>query len=179
MKRLLLLAGLALVGLLAVSASVRYYDLHRTIAVAIGTPVNSNVQAMESRELRVRQVRIPAQFIQHEYSPVLIGAWYYFLLLIGIVAAATYDVLDHAEPTAPISFQEVLSKAMTSGTYQGMLVSPIVFGFLRASITMSDFTLAMSILAFQNGFFWRSTFQRIRRSQTTEATAADSSGKVI
>jgi hypothetical protein len=171
MKRLLLLSTLAIVGLATVAASVRYYDLHRTMAVAI-IEGNPDLQALNSREFRVQQVLIPAQFIQHEYSPVLIGAWYYFLLLMGIVAAATYDVLDHAEPSAPISIREVLSKAMTPGTYQGMLVSPIVFGFLRASITMANFTLAMSILAFQNGFFWRSTFQRIRRSQTTEATPA-------
>jgi hypothetical protein len=165
MKRLLYLG----IGFAIVFFSIRFYDHNRSrvIGIRYQEPGVSYINPPPIQDVEV--TRLPPQY-KHEYVEFAVAAGYYLLMLLGMITATAYDALDKENPNKKVNFRRILARISTPGTYQGMLVSPIVFGMLRASLTTDDLTLTMALFAFQNGFFWRSTFTRLRPSSGAAAT---------
>ena len=86
---------------------------------------------------------------------------FFVAMLIGMVAKTIVDYLDAWDKTA---IWVHLRNGMTS-----VLVSPIVFlGFLTAGQfgTSKQTFIVLSLLAFQNGFFWQTILRKDQRSRS-------------
>lgn len=96
------------------------------------------------------------------YAPLFVA------MLFGMLAKAFVDYLDAVDTRHAL-------KEQTRNGLVAVLVSPIVFlGFLTAGQfgSSKQTFLVLSLLAFQNGFFWQTILKRDRPSAGARAAAA-------
>src|SRR5947209_8268619 len=103
--------------------------------------------------------------------PLLIGIAYYLITVGGILLGSVYEALDKTDRTKILRPREVLSYAFTSGSWQGIIASPLVFAIIKGAIPSEGVTFSMSILAFENGFFWRSTLKKFTQRNEPDKNA--------
>jgi hypothetical protein len=99
------------------------------------------------------------------YAPLFVA------MLLGMIAKAFVDYLDAVDTRRAL-------KEQTRNGLVAVLVSPIVFlGFLTAGQfgSSKQTFLVLSLLAFQNGFFWQTVLKRDHPSPV--AAAASAGGK--
>jgi hypothetical protein len=101
------------------------------------------------------------------YGPLFLA------MLLGMTAKGLVDYLDASGDTSTLWEH-------SRNAFVAVLVSPIVFlGFLTAGqfSTSTQTFLVLSLLAFQNGFFWQSVLKREgrRRSSGDKPAAAPTS----
>lgn len=77
-------------------------------------------------------------------------AVFYGVMLLGMLAREIYNALLNNKPFNKISFGIAA------------LVSPIVFGGVYGSLGKLELNVPSVVLAFQNGFFWNSIFEKIQ-----------------
>ena len=80
-------------------------------------------------------------------------AVFYGLMLLGMLAREAYNALLNDKPFNKIGFGIAA------------LVSPIVFGGIYGSLGNLEINVPSVVLAFQNGFFWNSIFEKIQPAQ--------------
>jgi len=118
------------------------------------------------------EMRLPPAERREATEPLLLGAGYYAITLLGIVTGSVYTALDKADQDAVTSVRAILRYGFTPSTWQGILISPIIFSILVSAGITGSVRWATMLLAFQNGFFWRSTMQRVTAART-KAVVAD------
>lgn len=113
----------------------------------------------------------------HTFSPtgpqlrslLFVGTVYYILMLLGTVSGSVFEALENANKSKAIGFRRVLRHAFTPATWQGIIVSPMIFGIIIVAGVSSSISFSTALLAYQNGFFWRATMAALR----SRAAAAD------
>jgi hypothetical protein len=95
--------------------------------------------------------------------PALAAVLYYLLTVSGIFASSAYDELGSTSSLEPVGFGDVVRRGFTSAGWQGVLASPLIFSVVWASVETPHISMSMSLLAFQNGCFWRGTLRKIGR----------------
>lgn len=93
--------------------------------------------------------------------PLLIGLLYYLATVLGILANAVYDALDMRSSSTPITPRSLLGMAFRAGGWQGIMFSPVIFGLVLGAMKTDAASMSMTLLAFQNGFFWRGTLKKV------------------
>lgn len=106
--------------------------------------------------------------------PLLYGLLYFLVIVAGIYTGSIYEALGKMDGTKKIRFRQVIRKAGTPSTWQGILASPIVFAVVIVLVPKDGFSFPMAFLAYQNGFFWRATLQKFAEAREIrqEAKAA-------
>jgi hypothetical protein len=89
-------------------------------------------------------------------APAWAGIAYFSAMILGMAAHAAFEAVGKRKPyTAPVfdpwSF------------VQPALVAPIIFLGVRGILPQSDFTLEAILLSFQNGFFWQTVFDMVKK----------------
>jgi len=88
--------------------------------------------------------------------PVWAGISYFAAMLVGMAANAAFDAIGKRKEGTPPVFDPW-------SFLQPALVAPMVFLGVRGVLKDSAFTLEAILLAFQNGFFWQTVFEKLRR----------------
>jgi hypothetical protein len=105
-----------------------------------------------------------------EKRPLLVGVVMYIVMLTGIITASVYDRLMQHDEAEPVQLRQAIGYGFTPKTWQGILVSPLIFGVIYVTSHFDHVTPGALVLAYQNGFFWRVI---IRRMQPKEDTTQD------
>jgi hypothetical protein len=136
--------------------------LVKTEAEAIARSTSSPKPVLKERYQRARNRFYDDLFDnpQKVLFPLLFSVLYFLVIVAGILTGSIYEALGKMDGTRKISFRQVLRKAGTPGTWQGILASPIVFAVVIMLVPKDAFSLPMAFLAYQNGFFWRATLQK-------------------
>jgi hypothetical protein len=94
--------------------------------------------------------------------PVVVVGTTAVAMLVGIFASAMWDQLKNA-PGDVIDIRLILGRALQSASLiRASLVSPIVFAAVYAVIKEQPDVVVAHLLAFQNGFFWKSVLSTRR-----------------
>jgi hypothetical protein len=143
-----------------------------TAAFVFITPYSFRLDGVPRRNGPIGyEMRPPSPSPGKQMEPLLLGAGYYAIMLLGIVMGSVYTALDKADEGAQMSFRAILRYGFTPSTWQGMLISPIIFSILVSAGITSSVRWATVLFAFQNGFFWRATMQRVTAARAK--TVAD------
>jgi hypothetical protein len=87
--------------------------------------------------------------------PGLNAAVYFLLTLIGAAGYAVFDRLQSSPPDIPIGPITIFRFAFTPAGWMGYIVAPLVWSVVYSMIKTTELSMGLSLLAFENGFFWR------------------------
>jgi len=92
---------------------------------------------------------------------VALGCMYFFLTLAGIAAGVVFDGLATVDENAPLTARQVLGLLQTARAWRGIVASPLIFLTVYMGVAGNPVTVPFVLLAFQNGFFWKSVMSRL------------------
>lgn len=144
-------------------------------AVTTSLPATPSDQTLKHRYVETRNRFYDDLFSNPDklLLPLILGMLYFSIIVAGILTGSLYEALGKMEANRKITFRHVFRKVGTPTTWQGILASPIVFAVIIVLVPKDNFSFPMAFLAYQNGFFWRATLQKVAdvRESRLEAKA--------
>jgi hypothetical protein len=95
---------------------------------------------------------------------VLVGLMYYSLTLMGIAAGVISDALAGMKEGTPVSWGEVRGYLRSAQSWRGLVASPLIFLTVYMGVRSNPIGVPFILLAFQNGFFWKSALSRLAQN---------------
>jgi hypothetical protein len=95
------------------------------------------------------------------WRAVGLGGMYFLLTLAGIAAGVVFDGLATVEENTPLTLRQVLGYLRTARSWRGLVASPLIFLTVYMGVGSNPVTVPFVLLAFQNGFFWKSVMSRL------------------
>jgi hypothetical protein len=94
---------------------------------------------------------------------VSIALLYYGLTILGIAAGVTFEALEK-ENSEIVTWHTVKGYLQTPTSWRGLVASPLIFLSVYMGVRSSPISVPFILLAFQNGFFWKSALSRLAPS---------------
>jgi hypothetical protein len=101
----------------------------------------------------------PPEYLRSEAeasAPVWTGIIYFGAMVIGMAAHTAFDAVAQRKQGQQPAFDPW-------SFLQPALVSPIIFLGVRAMLVEKEYTLEATLLSFQNGFFWQTVFEKLKK----------------
>lgn len=96
----------------------------------------------------------------------LLTALFYFALTIGGIAAGVLsDALAALDENQRVTLSAIAPMLTTARAWKGFIASPLVFLSMYSTLASSPLSAPFLILAFQNGFFWKTVMTRLANSR--------------
>jgi len=95
----------------------------------------------------------------------LVGIMYYALTLMGIAAGVVFDALANVKDGTPVPWRQVSGYLASAQSWRGMVASPLIFLTVYMGVRSNPVAVPFILLAFQNGFFWRSAMSRLAEAR--------------
>lgn len=102
-----------------------------------------------------------------------IATFYLLVTVLGIYMGVIYEALGRFDPRKNVKFRHLLRHATTASAWQGLFASPIVFATVLVLVPRNEISAVMALFAFQNGFFWRATLQRLVEARASRTPAGE------
>jgi hypothetical protein len=107
---------------------------------------------------------------------VSIALLYYGLTVLGIAGGVTFDALEK-EKSEIVTWDTVKGYLRTPTSWRGLVASPLIFLSVYMGVRSSPISVPFILLAFQNGFFWKSALSRLAPSPTAIPAPAPATPK--
>jgi hypothetical protein len=89
---------------------------------------------------------------------VSIALLYYSLTILGIAAGVTFEALEK-EKSEIVNWDTIKGYLRTPTSWRGLVASPLIFLSVYMGVRSSPISVPFILLAFQNGFFWKSALR--------------------
>lgn len=119
-------------------------------------------QATASAEAGIASPAIPTEI--HESQNIARFLTLIVVMVVGVVCSYIFETAKKAGPT--INVPTELAKMFSSSRFiMALVVAPLIFNSIYATIGLNPQTLGDYLLAFQNGFFWETIMYGLSKTQ--------------